>query len=255
MEIIIQYAFLFVIGSVSGWVMELFYRRFVSASNPERKWINPGFCTGPYLPIYGCGLCILYLIASLEELRLIENSVWNKIVLFLTMAICMTVIEYIAGVIVLKSTHVRLWDYSNEWANIQGIICPKFSLIWAILGALYYFFIHPHILDALKWLSANLAFSFVIGMFLGVFAVDVAISAQLVTKLKKFARENNVIVRYEAIKADIRKKYDNTHKKYRFFRPFRTELPLSEHLREMIDSFEQQAETIHKKFTKNGRND
>ena len=47
MDIFLTLAFLFFIGSVFGWVLELFFRRFISAANPERKWINPGFCTGP----------------------------------------------------------------------------------------------------------------------------------------------------------------------------------------------------------------
>ena len=255
MDLFLTLAFLFFIGSVSGWVIELLFRRFISSANPERKWINPGFCTGPYLPLYGVGLCILYLIACLEKYNFIESPFWNKVVLFFVMAVCMTVIEYIAGMMSLKITKVRLWDYTNEWANIQGIICPKFSLIWAILGALYYFLIHPHILEALKWLSNNLAFSFVIGLFFGVFSVDVAKSAQLVAKLKTYAEENNVVVRYEAIKAEIRKRYDRTNKKYNFFRPFRTELPLSEHLKEMKYGFEQRAEKLHSKFTKGSRND
>ena len=95
-------AFLFFIGSVAGWILELFFRRFFSSANPERKWINPGFCTGPYLPLYGCGLCILYLIARLEDLHWIANPFWNKILLFAFMAVCMTVIEYIAGIFCLK---------------------------------------------------------------------------------------------------------------------------------------------------------
>ena len=63
MNFFLTLAYLFFIGSVSGWVLELFFRKFFSASNPEHKWINPGFCTGPYLPIYGFGLCALYLLA------------------------------------------------------------------------------------------------------------------------------------------------------------------------------------------------
>ena len=59
-------AYLFFIGSVSGWILEVFYRRYISSANPERKWINPGACTGPYLPLYGCGLCILYLLVEEE---------------------------------------------------------------------------------------------------------------------------------------------------------------------------------------------
>lgn len=59
--------------------------------------------------------------------------------LFLTMTILMTVIEYIAGYLSLKINKVRLWDYTDQWGNINGIICPKFSLFWGILGAVYYF--------------------------------------------------------------------------------------------------------------------
>ena len=59
-------AFLFFVGSTFGWILEVFFRKFFSRNNPEHKWINPGFCTGPYLPLYGSGLCVLYLIASLN---------------------------------------------------------------------------------------------------------------------------------------------------------------------------------------------
>lgn len=246
MNLFLILAFLFFIGSVSGWVIELFYRRFISPANPQRKWINPGFCTGPYLPLYGFGLCILYLIASGENFRITGNFLGNKVLLFMIMAVSMTVIEYIAGIFVLKYTKVRLWDYSSEWCNIQGIICPKFSLIWALLGACYYFLIHSHILGALRWLSNNMAFSFVIGLFFGVFIVDVVHSTQLIVKLKKYAEENEVVVKYEAIKAHIRSRHDENKQKYNFFRPFRSDQPLAEHLKELCDSFESLRRKIKK---------
>lgn len=238
MNAFLELAFLFFMGSVSGWVLEVLFRRFVSRSNPERRWINPGFCTGPYLPLYGFGLCIMYLIASLGERSLIASPFWNNAVLFAGMAVCMTVIEYIAGILALKIVKVRLWDYSGEWGNVQGIICPKFSLIWAALSAVYYFVIHPHIVAAIHWLSKNLAFSFVIGLFFGAFIIDVAHSVQLVAKLKAFAEENDVVVKYEAIKSGIRSHYEATAQKYHFFRPFHTDRPLSEHLKEARHTFE-----------------
>ena len=233
MNVLLILAFLFFVGSTVGWVIELVFRKYFSDANPEHKWINPGFCTGPYLPLYGCGLCILYLLASLEQVCGL-----SKAVLFVLMAVSMTAIEYIAGILCLKHSKLRLWDYSNEWGNIQGIICPKFSLFWTILGAVYYFLIHPFILDALNWLSRNLAFSFFIGMFFGVFILDYAHSAQLVAKLKKFAEENDVVVRYEALKLSIRQNQERAKEKYHFFRPFHSQLPLVEHLRQMADSFE-----------------
>lgn len=235
MGIFLTLAYLFFVGSVLGWVLELLYRNL---TQKHEKWVNPGFCTGPYLPIYGFGLCALFLLASLEQYSFIKNPVLNKAVLFLAMAIGMTLIEYLAGLFCLKYLKVRLWDYSDQWGNVQGIICPLFSLFWAILGAVYYFFIHPHILDGLNWLSQNLAFSFFIGMFFGVFAIDVVHSGNLVVKLKKFAEENEVIVRYEALKDHILASHERNKAKYRFFRPFREVQPLSEVLKEMQESLE-----------------
>lgn len=100
------------------------------------------------------------------------------------MAVFMTLIEYIAGIISVKYFKIKLWDYTEEWGNIQGVICPKFSFFWSVLGAVYYFLVHPRILETLKWLSENLAFSFVIGLFFGVFIIDLSSSAQLAMKLK-----------------------------------------------------------------------
>jgi len=225
-------------GAVSGWILELFFRRFFSKANPERKWVNPGFCTGPYLPIYGFGLCIMFLAASMEQYHLFSGGFWNRAIYFAAAAVLMTVIEYAAGVFCLKIGKMRLWDYSDEWKNIDGFICPKFSLIWAALGAVYYFLIHSHILKALDWLSQNLAFSFFIGLFFGVFIIDVVNSAQLVAKLKKFADDNDVIIRYENIKAHIRSVQDRTAQKPSFFHPFRSERPLNEHLKEMLEDRE-----------------
>ena len=239
MDLFLTLAFLFFIGSVCGWVLELFFRRFLSSANPERKWINPGFCTGPYVPLYGFGLCILFLIAALDDFDWIADPRWEKAALFAAMAVCMTAIEYIAGVLMIRVAHVRLWDYSQEWGNIQGIICPKFSFYWAVLGAAYYFFIHPHILGALHWLAQNLAFSFVIGMFYGVFIIDLCHSVNLTAKLKAFAAENDVIIRYENLKAHLRSVQERNAQKYRFFRPFHAHVVLTEHLHERLHEMEQ----------------
>lgn len=58
MNLFLTIAFLFFIGSMAGWVIEVVFRRFFSSANPERKWINPGFLSGPYLPLYGFSLCV-----------------------------------------------------------------------------------------------------------------------------------------------------------------------------------------------------
>ena len=238
MNVFLTLTYLFFIGSVSGWVLELFFRKLFSSSNPEHKWINPGFCTGPYLPIYGFGLCTLFLLALLGGKTGLDGSIQGRALLFLGMAISMTLIEYIGGLLLLKGAKIRLWDYSNRRGNIQGLICPLFSFFWALLGAAYYFLIHPHILTALAWLSENLAFSFVIGLFFGVFLVDMASSAHWVSRVKAFADENDVIVKVENLKAHIHAAQERASARVHFFFAFRSERPLAEHLRDAHEAME-----------------
>ena len=232
MNILLILAFLFSMGSMLGWVLELFYRRLITKSG---KWINPGFLVGPYLPLYGFGLCILYLLASGESLLPAMPDYMKKIVLFVIMAIMMTIIEYIAGVIFINHMKVKLWDYSNMWGNIQGIICPLYSFFWAILGAVYYFCIHPYILGALEWLSRNLAFSFFVGMFFGIFIVDFVYSAQIMVKIRRFAKDNEIIVKLEEFKLNILQQAEERKKKLKFFFAINNELPLAEHLKRYND--------------------
>lgn len=227
--------FLFWMGCTIGWVMELFYRRFTK-TNKLRKWMNPGFLIGPYLPIYGFGLCTMYLLAGIERFFSTDSYILGKILLFLGMALAMTLIEYIAGIIFIHGMKVKLWDYSGEKFNYKGIICLKFSIIWAVLGAIYYFLVHPYILNALLWFSKNLSFSFVLGMFFGIFMIDIVYSLRLLTKIRAFAKEHEILIKYEALKHQIRKYTENQKEKYRFFFVLRSKRPLREHLSEYINT-------------------
>ena len=195
--------FLFFIGCVMGWCIEVIFRKFFSKSNPSHKWINPGFLIGPYLPLYGSGLVVLYLLSLIHIDAVDSHPVLQKVLVVLIMTIAMTVVEYIAGRIFIIGMNIKLWDYSDEWGNIQGIICPLFSFFWGVIAALYYFFLHPHILNAVYWLADHLTFSFFIGFFYGVFVIDCVVSFNLMNKVKKFAKENDLIVRVEELKSRL----------------------------------------------------
>lgn len=226
MNLFLTLAFLFCIGSVLGWGLEVLFRRFFSAHH----WVNPGFLVGPYLPLYGSSLCILYLLAMLEPLIPVENAWGRKLLLFFLMALAITLVEYIAGLIFIRGMKIKLWDYSERWGNIQGIICPLFSFFWAILSAIYYFLIHPHILSALHWLAENLAFSFCIGFFYGVFVLDLAYSTHFMVKIRAFAAESGIVVLLEEFREDVHEAFRNHRKKPRFFFSMHTGKPLRETL-------------------------
>ena len=240
MSLFLTLAYLFFIGSVLGWCIELLFRKFFSTTNPEHKWINPGFCVGSYLPIYGFGLCTLYLLAWLGDTYNFGITDGGRLLLFAAMAVSMTLIEYLAGILLLKWMKLRLWDYRSCWGNVQGLICPLFSLIWAVTGTVYYFLVHPCVLDALSWLSDHLAFSFVIGFFFGVFTIDVVYSGHLVARLKRYAEENEVVIRYENLKSQIHRVQDRLQIKPNFFFPlrFQSDWTLRDYLKDAQDVLE-----------------
>lgn len=226
MSVALILAFLFYIGSSFGWVLELFYRRFNS-----KKWINPGFLTGPYLPIYGFGLCALFGLSQID-LSFIEDIRIQNVVTIIFLGLVMTFIEYIAGLIFIKGMHVKLWDYSKRWGNIDGIICPLYTFFWCILGGVYYFFIQKHMVNAVTWLSNNLAFSFVIGFFFGILTIDFSQSMKLVKKIKKFAKENDILVKFEELKENIREDQEKRREKINYLFSFKTTKLLSDVLDE-----------------------
>ena len=197
--------FLFFAGSIIGWGIELFWRRFFSKNNPEKKWINPGFLTGPYLPLYGLSLCLLFAL-SFIDVSFVESKWLQKLLLFILMAFAITVMEFIAGLIFIKGMKIKLWDYSKNWLNIQGIICPQYSFYWVILSGAYYFLVHPRILEWLYWFTNHLSFSFVVGFFYGVFTIDLCYTFQISTKIREYAKENKLEIRYENLKESNRKR-------------------------------------------------
>lgn len=225
--------FLFGFGSFLGWCLEVLFRRFISSSNPERKWINPGFLAGPCLPIYGFGnmaLFALSLIPSVGNGVWVEPS-WQRVVISIViMGIMMTLIEYVSGLIFIKRMNIKLWDYSNNRGNIQGIICPLFSFIWTVLGAAYYFLAQPHIVKMVLWLYDNVGFILVIGMYFGVLLVDVAYSFNIAGKLKRYAKENAIIIMYDELKDAIKKYNEANNITSRFFSSFISNISIKEHL-------------------------
>lgn len=215
------FIFIFFIGSSLGYVLELFFRRIVGG-----KWVNPGFLIGPYLPIYGFGLCILtgiYMIFS--------KLTVNPVLIILLMGICMTIIEFIGGLFFMKAGSVKLWDYSDMKWNYKGIICPQFSLIWTLLGAIYYYFLADKVLNALEWFSNNLSFSFILGIFFGIIVLDYVYSTKTLVKIRKFAKNNDFVVKYEEFKKHIKEIQEKNRDKYSFVFPFKQNKSLMDYLK------------------------
>ena len=208
MKYLVIISTLFVIGSLLGWCIELFFRRYVS----QKKWINPGFLTGTYLHIYGFGVILLY---GLSNIPLgIDNGFVEVLIRIIIIGVGMTLDEFIAGLIFIKGFKIKLRDYSSRKGNIMGIICPLFSLIWVAVGSLYYFLLNPILVQGISWISENLIYTYFVGGVIGAIIVDFAYSIHLANKLKVFKEYKDL--RFEEFKKkikDLMKRMNNSNQK------------------------------------------
>lgn len=232
MIIFLDIVFLFFIGCTFGWILELFYRRLAHG-----YWVNPGFLVGPYLPIYGFGLCTLTVI----YLTFYEMSL-PSILVILLMGAAMTLIEFIGGLSFVNKS-VKLWDYSDNWGNYKGIICPLFSFIWTMISAAYYYFLSEFILEKILWFNNHLIFSYILGMFTATFIIDYVYSTKLLSKVRVYAKESGAILRYEEFKRTVKEHQQSIKEKHSFIFPIKPSMDLKEYVKNYKKLF--------KKFKKN----
>ena len=200
MKYLVILSTLFVIGSLFGWTLEVLFRKVVS----QKKWMNPGFLTGPYLPIYGCGVAALYGVSNIS--LGIESQVLDVVVKIAVIGASMTLIEFITGLIFIKACKIKLWDYSDRKGNILDIICPIFSFIWLAVGSIYYFLLNPILVQGISWISENLIYTYFVGAVIGAVVVDFAYSVHLATRLKEFKKLQGL--RFEEFKRKFKERYD-----------------------------------------------
>ncbi|MFR1802292.1 MAG: putative ABC transporter permease, partial [Faecalispora jeddahensis] len=58
----------------------------------------------------------------------------SYILQFVIFTFAATVIEYLCGALLKYGLHMRAWDYSKEFLNIDGIISPAFTVVWGLAG-------------------------------------------------------------------------------------------------------------------------
>lgn len=129
---------LFFTYSVVGWLWETFY-----CSIKDHHYAYRGFLFGPYCPVYG--FAVTTILVATYNVR--NNLFW----LFVIGMIVASIFEYFASVFLEKVFHMKLWDYSDLWGNLQGRIAPAISLFWGIGVVLLVRFIQPLIQQVINW--------------------------------------------------------------------------------------------------------
>ena len=246
MKILVAIATLFVIGSSAGYVIELLFRRLVS----QKRWVNPGFMVGPYIPLYGFGTAILYGLSNVP-LASFGLPKWGEVLIILAaIGIALTLIELIAGLIFIKGLHMELWDYSNRWGNFKGLICPLFSLIWFGVGVAYYFLLNPVLVKALLFIAEYPLYVFFIGIVVGMMVVDFCYSLHLATMIKKVSEQ--ATIKFDEFKAVIAEKVAPDKKKKPFYAlHFLSKDNIKEYLKAYQEKQKELAEKIKNKIKRN----
>ena len=213
-RIVLVYLFLFLFGDILGYFLEVIFRRVFSA----KKWVNPGFMKGPWLPLYGFGLTIMFTLVNAIKLiplpfynidKNIPPNVYDLIPLII-IGSSLVLLEFLAGIIFVKGFKVKLWDYSNMRGNILGIICPVFSVIWFAIGIIFYYAVYPYVAllfnKAFAYMfgtnlsSPHFGFIFILGLVYGIMLIDFSTSINLFAKIVSLAKERNLVLRYENVR-------------------------------------------------------
>ena len=174
---LLSYLLYFSAMAFVGWIIETVYRSW-----EEKRFVNAGFLSGPFVPIYGFAAVIITVIS--EEVKGL-----NPFIAWAVILISPTIVEYIGGVIMENVFKLKLWNYQNERFNVQGRICLKFSIYWAILAALLVLVINPLIYRQISDLGPYLSY-FLAGGLLANFIADINHSVKSLLNFKEF--QNNI---------------------------------------------------------------
>lgn len=191
MKELIKLSTLFVIGSLLGYIIEVIYKRVIS----KKKWTNPGFLKGPYLPIYGFGTIVLYEISSLLITLLNVPKPLEVIIVILTFGVLLTLLELLSGIIFLKGFNLRLWDYSKKRLNLNGLICLRYSVYWTILGVGYFYLLHPLFIRLINFSISNQFVSLIVDIIMISILIDTFLSFNIPKKITKVVSviKNNIL--------------------------------------------------------------
>ncbi len=159
----IYYVWLFFMLAIFGWLWEGFLYLF-----KDDTYVNRGFLTGPWLPIYGMGGIILEILFRKWRDR--------PVMLFMSsMALC-TLLEYAAGWYLELTWGVRWWDYSEMPWNLHGRICFVSSLLFGLGGMLLVWVISPLFYTLYRRVPDRIKIGLGLAVIV-VFAADAAYSA------------------------------------------------------------------------------
>lgn len=124
-----RYFLCFAIYSFIGWAYESLYYTL-----QQRKFVNSGFLSTCFCPIYGVGAMVVWLFFK---------NINNTFVLFLAGMITTSAIEYFVSWFLETVFGKRWWDYTGWPLNIKGRVCIIAAMAFGTLSVLQVKLIAP----------------------------------------------------------------------------------------------------------------
>jgi len=192
MEGIVNLVLLFFAYAIAGWCMEvaLKYRQY-------HRFINRGFLTGPWLPIYGFGTILITL--GVNAISGVEHSIGTTFLI--SVFLCGTV-EYVASWIREKRFHARWWDYSQKPMNLNGRVWIGNLILFGLAGVAVDNLANPLLLKLFARISLR-ARTIIACILLVLIAADYVVT-HFVLKLVKTGVETSEADNTEQISKEVR---------------------------------------------------
>lgn len=113
---------------------------------------------GPWIPLYGFGVCIIIAIMRLVFNRVKLNKTKKVIIFFIISTIALTLLELVSGYIMEVLTGKIMWDYSSLKFHIGPYIALEVSLIWGIISLVIVYLINPVLNKIIKKIPSILTY-------------------------------------------------------------------------------------------------
>ena len=132
---------IFIFGSFIGFILENLYTIVIKGNYALRQ----GLIYEPLIEIYGLGALTMYFL--LKDKQKTDKFLILKI--FIIGFLAGSLIEYICSYMQQNIFGTISWDYSKKMFNINGRINLFHSILWGLLGILFYYLLLP-IIEQIK---------------------------------------------------------------------------------------------------------
>lgn len=155
------YLNMYFIGAFIGFFFETFLKKYLFKS------MNNGILYGPWIPLYGFGILLLFVVVNFVSKLNIKKK-YRLYLSILLLFLFITILEEFGGVFIKVAFNKTFWSYKKLMFNIGPFISIEMSLLWTCLLFIFVFYIKPGIDLFIKKIPNWVSFT-----ILGIHIVDI----------------------------------------------------------------------------------